>query len=139
VIRLFFRSFFTANRSAFADLRDTAAPDLVLNWRTVQCKNVLLSSVQEIWSVLPRRSQALDEFIEGLIRNTCLNICPHNSMDEDDEVSSVNVGRAQGEEFTREDGHILNVLHHVSSFQLNLLGQHLYKEICYFMARCNWR
>jgi len=76
----FLRSFFTANRSGIADLRDTAAPDLVLAGRTVRCKNVLLGPVQEIWSVLSRRLQALE---------------------------------------------------------LDFPGQRLYKEVCYFMARCN--
>src|SRR5580693_7483814 len=63
-----------------------------------------------------------------------MNFELYDFPNEVDEASGVSVGRLHDEEFTREDGYLPNVLHHISGFQLHLHGQCLYERFCDLMA-----
>ena len=93
-------------------------------------------SLAQFWFVLPRRSQALDNLIQWLIRSGSPRRILTDCLDkESDGASGVNVGHIRGEEFAAEDCHLLNVLHHVSSSQLHLKGQRIHEQFCDSMAR----
>src|SRR6266571_282521 len=96
-------------------------------------------SLTQIWSVLPRHSQALDNLIQWLIwdpqKLSQIEFRPNYIRKNCDGVSGDAFGRIRGEEFMAEDCHLLNILHHVSSFQLHLKGQRMHEQCCDGMAR----